>query len=197
MQLQKITNFLGVSGLFKGPQQNVAPVEEFNPEKLGPKEVYISWETSLSRERTGISKKFTRTFIVIAIVMGLLLAIMQDFILILVIGSVIFVSYVFSKYQLGEVRYEISNHGIMMDNHMYYWHQLSNFFFSARIGGEILVVDTKLGLPGRLFISFSPENKERIQEAVGKHLTFLKVEPKTSFDRAYDSVLSKFNFEDK
>ena len=124
-----------------------AQKDVFDSDKLPPKEVFMSWTINLKREGFNPNKKFARTFIIIAIVLGLILAIMQDFVLILGIASIIFVSYVFTKYQLGEAVIEISSHGISYDGKVYYWHELKNFFFSERGSSSILIVGTRMGLP--------------------------------------------------
>jgi hypothetical protein len=196
--MDKIYDFLGVRDFLRKPQDPVQAQQEQELEAYGPKEVYLSWEAPMKVIGTGVtSKRFIRTFLVIAIVIGILLAVMQDFVLIICIASAVFVTYVFSKYQLGTVKFELSNVGVLYDTTMFKWSKLSYFFFSNKASGEVLVIDTKLGLPGRLFINFNPSDRELIKSSIEKHLTFIKEEPKSSFDRAYDSITSKFNLEDK
>ena len=111
--------------------------------KVGNKEVFMSWTAEGKISRTQFDAKFVRMLAIIGIVVGLLLALMQDFVLIIVIGSVIFFYYTLhNKYQPGLVSYEISNYGFKSGEQMYYWFELRHFFFSQKGGQEILIIDT-------------------------------------------------------
>ncbi|EKD99510.1 MAG: hypothetical protein ACD_22C00238G0001, partial [uncultured bacterium] len=85
-------------------------------------------------------------------------------------------------------------HGIMAEDKTYYWHELKDFFFINSGGMELLAVSTFLPVPARLFVSFLPQDKQRLQEIMAGRLNFLKVEPVTFVDKMYNSVLDKFNF---
>lgn len=195
MKLPKITDFLDI----KNPKDNLGPakVEEMSPENLGPKEIYLTWETLGTKEQRTLSKKFIRAFTIIGIFVGLLLIIMQEFFVILIIGSLIFVTQAMMKMPVEKVKYEVSNHGILVGDRMYYWDKLRRYFLILREGSEVIAIDTILGFPGRIFVSFEPKDKEKLKEILSKYLHFLEFEPKTFFDNAYDRVVKKFSLEDK
>ena len=154
----------------------------------------LPWHTN---EHKGVSKKFIRAFTIIGIFVGLLLLVMQEFFVILIIGSLIFVTQAMMKLPPEKIKYEISSHGIAIGDSLYYWNKLVRFFFVVREGVEVIAIDTTLGFPGRIFLSFNIADKEKIKQILIKYLHFLEVEPKTFFDNAYDRVVKRFSLEDK
>jgi len=179
-------------------KETVNKISDFDVEKLDTKKVFLSWETLGRAEKSGdIGIKFTRTFTTIGIFVGLVLVAMQEFFLILAVGSVIFIVQALAKASPENVRYELSNHGLLIDETLYYWNQLKKYFFIKREGAEALAIDTTLGFPGRIFISFNQENKGEIRRILDQRLFFLEKEPKTFLDTTYEKVLDKFNIQDE
>ncbi|MBU1133276.1 hypothetical protein KKG08_03340 [Patescibacteria group bacterium] len=183
----------------KSPEKEIVnKISDFELEKLGEKKVFLAWEALGRAEKSGeMGIKFTRTFTIIGVFVGLVLMIMQEFFLILAVGSVIFVVQALTKATPEIVKYEFSNHGLLINETLYYWDQLKRYFFILRDGGEAIAIDTTLGFPGRLFISFIPKDKEEIKRILDQRLFFLKEEPKTFLDTAYEKILDKFDIQNK
>jgi hypothetical protein len=195
MKSPSLTRFLGI----KDPRESLEPakVPEMSREALGPKEVYLAWERILTTgDKTVLSERFTRPAIIIGMAIGLVLLIMQEFILMLTIGIFIFFLQALKKMPPEAVKYEINSHGVMIGDSLYYWDTLSRFFFMSANGSEVLAIDTTLGFPGRLYIHFDSAQKEKIKELLDKYLHYLESEPRTFFDNTYDRIVKKFNFED-
>ena len=182
-----------IPGLFSSkPVQSTDVVEE--RVDLGPKEVYMTWESLTSvQDKRGIDKSHIRAFTIIGIFVGLLLLIMQEFFIILIIGSLIFFTQAILRMNPENVKYEISSHGISIGDTMYYWNQLVRFFFIQRENTEAVAVDTTLGFPGRIFMPFQGVDKGKLKEILEKHIHFLESEPKTFLDNAYDRVVKRFS----
>lgn len=191
MKLPSITKFLDI----KDPRDSLGSpkVDKIDRENLPPKEVYISWEQTLSVDsKKVINQRYYRPLLIIGIFVGLLLLIMQEFFVILIIGSVIFFVQAVMKMSPENVKYELNNHGILIGDRLYYWDTLVRYYFIFRESVEVLAVDTTLGFPGRIYISFNPSDKEKIKEIMEKYLHYLESEPKTFLDNAYDRVAKKF-----
>jgi len=173
-----------------------AKIENLDPENLPVKEIFLAWEKEVTvEEKVAVSKRYSRSLITISIVVGLILLVMQQFFVLLVIASIAFFVISLKKVSPEVVKYEISNHGIMIDDTMYYWNKLRRFFFLQRENTEVLAVDTTIGFPGRIYLSFNPEDKEKIKEILEKYTHYLESEPRTFFDDAYDTVVSKISLE--
>jgi hypothetical protein len=165
----------------------------FDPQTLAPKEIYVEWESVVKAEVKEMNKRFSRTFIIIAVVITLLLVVMKEFGLIFVVASLIFFLVSLNRLPEHSVHVEASSHGIKYGDSMYYWHDLRQFFFKQIAGTEIMIVDTYTYLPGRLFFSFNPVDKVKIQESLDKHIPYLSVEPMSFLDKLFENVKSKFN----
>jgi hypothetical protein len=197
--LSGVSRYLGVSNLLPlSAKPSSAPdEEEFDPKTLGPKKVFMSWETPSRPQLKSKNRKFNRTFIIIGIVLGLLLAAMQEIMLIFLVASVVFINYALSKSNPDKVSIEISNHGIMYSGAMYYWHQMRRFFFKEDSGESILMVDLYATIPGRLFIIYSSKDRVKLKTYLEEKLSYLEEAPRDFLDKAYDSVSDKFDFEGK
>jgi len=196
MKLPSFSKFMDIKSRedYLGP----AKIENLNHEKLPVKEVYLAWQREVTvEEKISISKRYSRSLITISIVVGLILLVMQQFFVLLIIASIAFFIISLKKVSPENVKYEISNHGIMIDDSMYYWDKLRRFFFLPKEKNEILAVDTTIGSPGRIYISFNPEDRDKIKEILEKYAYYLEKEPRTFFDDAYDKVVNKISMEEE
>lgn len=193
MKLSSIANYLGIKG-FNQPTIDPPVNPNFDLEKAGPRKVLLSWEGLARPEKKWFTQKFIRTALVVLVIVGLLLVLMQEFFLIIVIASVIFFVYALSHASPEIIKYEISTHGVTYNGRIYYWNDLKYFFFSISTSPEVLVIDTKEPLPGRIFLTFKPEQKEQLKELLLQYLTYLDQEPQTFLDKAYKNIADKFSF---
>lgn len=196
MKFTDITDFLGMTN-FKERKEQEPETRKFNREELGPKEVYLKWEGLPKPVTTNIDPRFRKTFMIIGSVVVLLFLLIQEYFLLLLVASLFFMTHVLSKSSLDDLKYEISNYGVSINGDMYYWDNLERFFFAKQFGSETLAIDVKEGLPTRLFLAFKNKDKEKLKEFLNKHIPFLEEEPMTFMDRAYNSVIEKFDYEKK
>jgi len=184
---------------FKSREDYLGPakIEPMEKENLPVKEIFFSWEKEMSLEdRKVISKKFNNAITLIGVFVGLLLLAMQQFFVLLIVGSLVFFIQALKKVSPGSVKFEISNHGVMVDDSMYYWDKLRRFFFLTRENSEVLVIDTVIGFPGRIYLSIDSNDKEKIKTLLEKYLHYLDAEPRTFLDNTYDKVVSKFSVDE-
>jgi hypothetical protein len=194
MNLPQISDFLGITNS-RAKQQQQVPAQPA-PEALGEKQILLEWEALSRSEVKETSRKFTRTFTVIGVIVALLLILMQEFFLILIVISVLFVTHALSNTPAEKIKYQVSNHGVQVVEHLYYWSELKQFFFITKEDVQVLAIDTRLGLPGRLFLTIYPQDKDNLKEIFSNHLVYLEKEPKTFFDTAYDTILQRFSFQE-
>lgn len=190
-----INEFLGIVN----PKEELGPSKnpEYSREQLGEKKVFLRWEGTNRAEKVGFSKTFIRAFTIIGVFVGLLLVAMQEFFVILVIGSIIFVIQALMKMPPEKVTYELNSFGIVINGKLYYWDQLRRYFFMTRDETSIIAVDTTMGIPGRIFLNYDPKDKTAIKEVFNKYLHYLEEEPKTFFDDTYNKIVKRFSFDDK
>lgn len=187
MKLPEVGPLIGMS-LPENPNKEI--IKNFDPNTLGPKKVHITWDAPSRLEFGNGNKKVSRTFIIIGVFLGLILAVMQEFGLIIMIASMMFVFYAIKKVSPEKVTHEISTHGFNYAGQLYYWHQLKNFFFE---NDNLLIISTYDVLPGRLFVLIDKEDKKKIKEHLENYIHYLAAAPKTSIDKFYDFVVDKLN----
>ena len=195
MKIPSISKFMD----WKSREDYLGPskVEPMSKETLPIKEIFFSWEKEVTVEdRKVISKRFSNALLLIGVFVGLLLLIMQQFFVLLLVGSMVFFVQALGKVSPGKVKYEISNHGVMLDESLYYWDQLRRFFFLTKKNSEVLAIDTVLGFPGRIYLSIELDDKEKLKILLEKYLYYLEAEPRTILDEAYDKVVNKFSVDE-
>ena len=198
MKITDVTDFFGVTDTKKN--------QELEPEKgrldrddLGPQKVLLKWEGVPKAASATMDPRYRKTFLIIGVVVVFLLVLMKEFFLILVVASLYFVSHTMAKNPLDNFKYIISTYGLNINERLYYWDEIVRFFFSGHYSDveEYLAVDLKEGFPSRLIIGFEDKDKEKIIEAMNKYIPYLEEEPLTFVDKAYKSVVDKFDLNKK
>lgn len=154
----------------------------------------FAWQADSRLEQASTTNlRVMRSMIVIAVIIGVLLVAMQEFLLILAIASLVFVKYLISSTPVQKVAHEITNLGVMNAGAFYAWEDLKQFFFTKTDEGiNMLCVDTKSSFPGRLFFIVSNEDKDKIQDLINEYLPFLQQAPKDFVSTAYTAMMDKF-----
>lgn len=200
MDLINITNYLGLTNHQKKgfAQENSKNPETENIKTKYPKQerkTLYAWKALSRPTKKQMSQKTTKTLIIIGAVIALLLVAMQEFFLILVALSLIFVSYILQQIPAEEIEYEITNHGVKYAGKLYFWEDLSQFFFLNAEGMEIVALDVLNDLPARIYLTLSGGNREKVKKLLEEHIEFLEEEPKTFFDKAYDSISNRLDLD--
>jgi len=178
----------------------VTPIEDEASmfKQYGQKQVLLEWVSSGKLETGQFNEKFARLGAIIGLVIAFLLALMQDFVLILMIGGVVVFYYVLTKKYAGsDISCQLNSYGLVYGGKTYYWSSLRRFFFSKRKSEELLMIDLLNELVSRLIITFPESKKGEIEKILKEHIMFLEIEPKSSFDKSVDSLMNKLNFEEK
>ncbi len=204
MKFDKILDFAGFSYMNKENPADVTNAKNSQPSNvvetksdapLGPKEIYLSWSAPSRTIFSNISTKGKKTMVVLGIVFCVLLALMQEFLLIFAIAAVLYMTYALSKMTPENVNIEVSNHGVKYGTVDYLWSDFSQYFFKRDGGQEILAIDTYKRLPARLFLLIDEKNKVELDKVFSQRLLKLDKEPETVIDRVYKKTASKLNFD--
>lgn len=176
--------------------QNQQQTEGSNQQTYGQpndnmnKKTLYQWSAPNKLPHGGFDPKVIRSLLIVGIVVGLILLIMQEFLLILAIGSLVFVSYVISAAPADTVVHEITNLGVIYDNEFYPWEVFKYYFFTNRDGADILGMDRKNGV--RLIFIVNQQHKQEIHKILYERIPYLDEAPKDSLDNMYRSILDKF-----
>lgn len=170
--------------------QPVNAAQYGQPNENVNKRTLYQWASPNKLPNGGLDPKLRRSLFIVGIVVGLILLIMQEFLLILAIGSVVFVIYVISSTPAEDVMHEITNLGVIYDGEFYPWEVFSYYFFTERDGVGILGMDRKSGV--RLIFIVNAEQRQEIHKILFERIPYLEEAPRDSLDNMYRSVLDKF-----
>ena len=113
----------------------------------------------------------------------MVLFLVDGFLPVLLVISVVFLFYVLSTVEPENIEYKITSLGIKIaDTPRVDWTVMKRFWFSRRFDSDILVVET-LGFPGRLELVIDSAKKEEMKESLTKYIQFEEA-PASTIDKA-------------
>ncbi len=144
--------------------ENVQPVS-FRPD---PERELFAW-TAQSRPFKKRSKEFWVSIIAIASVISFILFLIEGPISVLLVISVVFLTYVLSTVEPDMINYSITNRGIKVDGNRTNMGILTRYWFGRRFNETLLIFETT-GFPGRLELVAHEKDKDSIREALSPYL---------------------------
>ena len=133
-----------------------------------PEKDLVSW-TAPARPFKRRDREFYITILAIAGIVGLVLFLIEGFMPVILIVSLVFLFYVLSTVEPENIEYKITNKGIKVVDKRTDWALMNRFWFSRRFDSELLVVET-LGLPGRMELVINAGDKEEIRKALSSYI---------------------------
>jgi hypothetical protein len=147
-----------------------------------PEKELFSW-TAPERLFKKRDREYYTTVGVIVLLLSVILLFAKEFLLIAVILSFGFVSYVLASVPPGVTKHRITNKGIRTGKNFYRWGELGRFWFVKKWKQLVLHVENAARFPGQLVMVIEEANKEKIKEILSRYLINQKPE-QTLLDRA-------------
>jgi len=145
------------------------------------------------KERT---REFYTTILSIAFLLGVILLLLKEFLLIGVIMAFAFLSYVLATHKPDNVTHQITEAGIVTDNKLYKWEELTQYWVTKQWDQEVIMVKTIKTIPGLLVMVINSSHKATILKALEGKL--LEEKPADSFvDKASRWLGDKIPLESK
>lgn len=140
------------------------------------------------------NKEFWTTVLSMVFLLSLICIFIQQWMLILVMASLVFLSYVYSTVPPAEIEFKITLRGVQYAEQEIFWDQLSCFWFSQRNGVPILNFGMKLGLQKIIYVIYKKDDEKEIKNLL---LRFLSEEalPPTFVDKAASWLSQKIPLE--
>lgn len=151
-------------------------------------EILAQWKAP-SRVFVTRSRNFWVNALSIAALFGLIFIFIQEWFLILAIGGLIFVVYVYSTVKPDEIELKITNRGFIYSGKEYRFEELTQFWFSDNKGNKTLNLATVAMAPGRLEILLGDQEEKEIREILSQYL--LEETPLPTFLDKASAYLSK------
>ena len=155
--------------------------------------VVLSWEAA-SRPFKKRDREYYTTIAVIVFLLVLILFFAGQFLLIAVLISLAFVSYVLASVPPDHIRNTITTFGIRTGDQLYYWEELGRFWFSEKYKSTLLHVETARSFPAQLILVLGEEDQKEVKAAMLKYKVFETPRP-TWLDKAAKWMQEKFPLE--
>lgn len=143
--------------------------------KPEPEKDLVTW-TAPARPFKRRNREFFITVIAMASVAGFVLFLIEGWLPVVLIISLVFLFYVMSTVEPENIQYKITTKGINVGGSTTTWDVMGRFWFAKRFDSELLVVETAT-LPGRLEVIVGSDVKEPIKKAVSDYLVHEEVPP--------------------
>jgi len=168
--------------IFAEPNPAVSPAR---PEL--EKDLFV-W-TAPTRPFKRRDREYYVTLIAIAGIVGLVLFLVEGFMPVILIVSLVFLYYILNTVEPGNVEYKITNFGLKIGETKIPWLGLGRYWFSRRFDSDLLIIETA-NLPGRLELVIFGRDKEKIRKVLGNYLNEEALPP-SFLDKAAGWVAKK------
>jgi len=143
------------------------------------------------------SKQYYLTTLLIMLLVEIILFLFAQYLLMLVVLSLVFVAFALNSVPPKDFYYRVSNEGITVEDRFFLWKELYDFYFRKKDGVETLQIRTEAFIPGELTITFPAEEKEKIKRAILPFLPFREYVKPTFMDKSAEWLEKNFPLENK
>lgn len=155
---------------------------------------YLSW-TAPGRPFRKKSKSFYYSSLLLATLIELLLFIFSQYQLMLVVGSLVFLSFVLSSVPPHNFHYRISSEGVKVEDHFYIWRELYDFYFKKYDGIDVLIIRTQDMIPGELKITLGDITRDHARQVLVRFLPYREYIRPSFMDKSGDWLARTFPLE--
>ncbi len=124
------------------------------------------------------NREFYITVISIAAIAGLIIFLAEGMMPVILIISLIFLFYILNTVEPENLEYKLTDQGIKIAGAKTGWQFTKRFWFTTRLGTELLVVETTI-IPSRLELVIKPEIKEEIRKIMLTYIIEEEASPST------------------
>jgi len=167
-----------------------------NPEHLDEFETLLEWSAPGRpfRKRT---KQYFLTAVLIMLLSEIILFLFSQYILMVVVASLVFVGFALELVPPKNFNYRISTEGIQVEDRFFIWQELYDFYFRQIDNTETLHVRTQAYIPGELIITLGNISKNDAKHALLPFLPFREYVKPTFVDKASGWLSRNFPLENK
>lgn len=151
------------------------------PQNGTPEKDLVVW-TAPARPFKRRNKDFYVTIFAIGGITALVLFLIQGFLPVILVISVVFLFYVMATVEPEKLEYKITTKGIKIGSDTRDWSMMRRFWFTKRFDNELLVIETRT-LTGRLELVIDPAVKDKIRKELNNYLVHEEV-PASTIDKA-------------
>ncbi len=143
------------------------------------------------------TKQYYLTALLIMLLVEIILFLFSEYLLMMVILSLVFVAFALAKVPPKDFKYRISSEGITIEDRFFLWQELYDFYFYKKEEDKTLHIRTKDYIPGELIITLGSESEEKIKNALLPYLPFREFVKPAFMDKAANWLSKNFPLESK
>lgn len=165
-----------------------------DPQGLHEVKTLLEWSAP-GRPFRKKSKEFYLTGILIMLLIEFILFLFSEFILMLVVLSLVFLAFTLNSVPPSNFRYRISTEGLTIEDHFFLWQELYDFYFKKREGVNVVHIRTHSFLPGELTLTLGNIDRNRIKEVLLPYLPYREYIKPTFMEKSADWLTRNFPLE--
>src|SRR3989338_4256912 len=167
-----------------------------DPSESYPGEVktLLSW-TAPGRPFRKRGRQYYLTSLLIMFLVEVILFLFSQYLLMLVVVSLVFVAFALATVPPRDFHYRISTEGITIEDHFFLWQELYDFYFRKIEGIEVLHIRTHSFIPGELTLTLGDIDKEHVKRVLLPYLPYREVIKPTFMEISADFLSKNFPLE--
>ena len=167
--------------------------EEFNYNEV---QTILSWHAAGRPFKQRSSEFFFNAFLIMMAV-EIILFLFSQYLLMLVVFSLVFLAFALAIVPPRPFYYKITTEGVRIEDHVFIWEELYDFYFMRQHDQDILHIRTKTFFPGELIVSLGDITKEQIKATLLPFLPYREYVEPTFSDQMANWLEKNFPLEKK
>lgn len=160
----------------------------------GEVKTLLSW-TAPGRPFRKRGKQYYLTSLLIMLLVEIILFLFSQYLLMLVVASLVFVAFALATVPPRDFHYRISTEGITIEDHFFLWQELYDFYFRRIEGIDVLHIRTHSFIPGELTLTLGELDKEHIKRVLLPYLPYREIIKSTFMEKSADFLSRNFPLE--
>lgn len=154
----------------------------------------LSWHAP-GRPFRARDRSYFINILILMLIVNVILFLFSQYLLMLVVASLVFVNYALTTVPPHDFRYKISNQGVMIEEHFYLWQELYDFYFKKQENQDVLILRTKSYIPGEFVITLGDMSKDHVKNVLVPYLPYRELVPPSSMEKAGEWLSKTFPLE--
>jgi hypothetical protein len=143
------------------------------PEGVKVEKLLLEW-TVPARPYKNRTREFYTTIGSIAFLLAVILLLLKEFLLIGVIISFAFLSYVLASHKPEDATHQLTTSGVRTDSKLYPYDSLLSFWLKKQYDQELVICKTKNPFPGIILMVIDPKKRDAIIKHIGEKIPLEK-----------------------
>jgi hypothetical protein len=143
------------------------------PQEVKVEKILLEW-TSPSRPYKKRTREFYTTIGSIVFLISIILLLMNEILLIGVIISFAFLSYVLASHKPGDTTHQLTTKGIRTDGKLYSWDIIHSFWLKKEWDQELITCRLRNTMPGLIMLVIDEKNRAEIIKQIGEKVELIK-----------------------